>query len=221
MGVMTFPIVVKATRECGRGLETPSVSHDRLAPQRWSGRADWASRGELSRYRRFFASGFLKHRGDVCEMPLWPTAPPGIHGPFLRDPNRGAQRQSGTAARHVRLVVEGAEHLGRGEAGGGGGPQPGGPAQLHTPGPGPASGRGEGHRGPLADAGCCDLCCSSGDVTWQEALINTNILFQSASHPSPVQRSCFIYGIKGLNSCQKCPLCSMLMLKITLSYYHS
>lgn len=39
--------------------------------------------------------------------------------------------------------MEGAEHLGRGEAGGGRGPQSGGPAQLHTPGPGPAAAGGE------------------------------------------------------------------------------
>lgn len=39
--------------------------------------------------------------------------------------------------------MEGAQHLGRGEAGGRGGPQSGGAAQLHTSGPGPAAGRGE------------------------------------------------------------------------------
>lgn len=39
--------------------------------------------------------------------------------------------------------MEGAEHLGRGEAGGGPGSQPGGPAQLHTPGPGSAADGGE------------------------------------------------------------------------------
>lgn len=59
--------------------------------------------------------------------------------------------------------MEGAEHLGRGEAGGGGGPQSGGPAQLHTPGPGPADGRGEERaRGPLADA--VVICLTSRDV---------------------------------------------------------
>lgn len=66
--------------------------------------------------------------------------------------------------------MEGAEHLGRGEAGGGRGPQPGGPAQLHTSGPRPAAAGGEkpgevagmgreagmrGDRGPVDDAVCC------------------------------------------------------------------
>lgn len=76
-------------------------------------------------------------------LPLLWLGSAGTHGLFLGDANRGAQRQAGTAGRDVWLVVEGAEHLGRGEAGGGGGPQPGGPAQPHTLGPGPAATGGE------------------------------------------------------------------------------
>lgn len=68
----------------------------------------------------------------------------GLHGLFSGDANRGAERQARPAARHVRLFVEGSEHLGRGEAGGVGGPEPGGSAQLHAPGPGPAAAGGEG-----------------------------------------------------------------------------
>lgn len=62
----------------------------------------------------------------------------GIHGLYPGDASRGA-----AAGGDVRLVVEGAKHLGRGEAGGSGGPEPRGPAQFYSSGPGYASVGGE------------------------------------------------------------------------------
>lgn len=88
-----------------------------------------------------------------------------IHGLFPGDLKRDASRQAGPAGRNVWVVVEGAEHLGRCEAGGGRGPQSGGPAQLHSPGPGPTAAGGE-RKGGCGDEANREGWCAEKWLRW-------------------------------------------------------
>lgn len=145
---MLFPTALKAAQASGRGLEKPlSESWCSWTQRRWSNTAAAAHAAVAAAAAavatfRFQNTGekLWKCRHRRCD---WTVGCAGIHGLFPGDANRGARRQFGTAVRDVWLVVEGAEHMGRSEAGGGRGPQPGGSAQPHTPGPGPAAAGGE------------------------------------------------------------------------------